>query len=147
MAIENDQEFKKVLSELSVADQRVVAARFVESVIYLNEDPLILRALSIAKDKMHSQVEFEEVYKSVKALAVSTYTACGNDADWPAQAAHFVATATKACLTPADQLGNKNNLAWKCAMQARMAKNCDMIDSEEIDNEAKKQYAVVEEFE
>ena len=149
MAIQNDQEFKKALAELSVADQRVVGARFVESVIHLNNDPLIVRALKVAEDKMHSQVEFDEVYKSVKSLSVTTYTACGDDADWPAQAAHFVATATKACLTPADQLGGKNNLAWKCAMQARMAKNCEMIesDSDEIDNEAQKQYAIVDEFE
>ena len=147
MSIQNDQDLKKALSALSVADQRVVGARFVESVIHLNSDPLIVRALKIAEDKMHSQVEFDEVYKSVKSLAVSTYTACGDDADWPAQAAHFVATATKACLTPVEQLGTKNNLAWKCAMQARMAKNCEMIDSDEIDNEAQKQYAIVEELE
>lgn len=145
MSIQNDQELKRELSKLSVAEQRVVAAKFVESVAYLNTDPLIERALMIAKDKMHSNLEFDEVYKSVKSLAVKTYTACGADADWPAQAAHFVATATKACLTPVEHLGNKNNLAWKCAMQARMAKNCEMIESESqtMDNEAQKQYAIL----
>jgi len=145
MTIHNDQELKKALSELSVAEQRQVAAQFVESVAYLNPDPLIERALKIARDEHHSDFEFEEAYKSVKSLAIKTYTACGDDADWPSQAAHFVATAAQACLTPVEHLGDKNNLAWKCAMQTRMAKNCEMIesDSETIDNEAQKQYAII----
>lgn len=36
MAIHNDQEFKQVLSKLSIADQRILASQFVASVIYLN---------------------------------------------------------------------------------------------------------------
>lgn len=145
MTIENDQQFRQTLSDLSVAEQRKVAAKFIESVAYLNPDPLIARALNIAREDNHSDFEFEEAYKSVKSLAIKTYTACGEDADWPAQAAHFVATAAQACLTPEAQLGNKKNLAWKCAMQTRMAKNCEMIesDSDVIDNEAQKQYAIV----
>lgn len=157
MTIHNDQEFKQALSELTIADQRVLAAQFVESVVYLNSDPIIKHALKLARNKMTSgsvseENEFDAAYKSVKSLAVKTYTACGDDADWPAQAAHFIATATKACLTPMDHLGNnsgiKNNLAWKCAMQSRMAKNCEMIesDSRTIDNEAQKQYAISNDF-
>lgn len=147
MTIHNDQEFKQALSALSIAEQRVLAARFVASVAYLITDPLITRALNLAKDENYSDTELNELYKSVKSLAVKTYTACGDDADWPAQAAHFVATATRAFLTPVEQLGNKNNLAWKCAMQSRMAKNCEMMesDSETIDNEAQKQYAIINE--
>ncbi|MCU7819155.1 MAG: hypothetical protein KZQ57_09900 [gamma proteobacterium symbiont of Lucinoma myriamae] len=134
-----------------------MAAQFVESVVYLNSDPLIEHALKVVRNKMHTgsvseESEFDAAYKSIKSLAVKTYTACGDDADWPAQAAHFIATATKACLTPMDHLYNnsgiKNNLAWKCAMQTRMAKNCEMIesDSRTIDNEAQKQYAISNDF-
>ena len=148
MTINNEQEFKQVLSELSVDEQRILASQFIESVAYLNPDPLIEHALKVARDKTLSSNDFEEAYKSIKSLVVNTYTACGNDADWPAQAAHFVATATKACLIPLAQLADKNNLAWKCAMQTRMANNCEMIesDSNTINNEAQKQYAITNNF-
>lgn len=157
MTIHNDQEFKQALSELSIAQQRILAAQFVESVVYLNADPLIKHALKVVRNNtssgsMSEDSEFDAAYKSIKSLAVNTYTACGGDADWPAQSAHFIATATKACLTPMEQQGNntgiKNNLAWKCAMQSRMAKNCEMIesDSSTIDNEAQKQYVISNDF-
>ena len=148
MTVQNDQEFRQVLSELSIDDQRMLAAQFVESVIHLNQDPLIKNALKVAKQNMHSTDDFVETYKSIKSLSVNTYTACGNDADWPAQAAHFIASATKVCLMPLEQLGEKKNLAWKCAMQARMAKNCEMIesDSDMIENEAQKQYDITNNF-
>ena len=146
--INNDHEFKKALEELSISEQRVLAAQFVASVISLNPDPLIERALKTVRDKKHSNSEFNEIYTSIKSLSIKSYTSCGADADWPAQAAHFVATATKACMTPLEQLGSKNNLAWKCAMQTRMAKNCEMIESDEdvIDNEAQKQYAIINDY-
>ena len=153
MTIQNDQELKQTLAALSVDEQRLLAAQFVESVAHLNQDPLIARALKVARVKKHSssafeKSEFDEAYSRIKSLAVKTYTACGADADWPAQAAHFVATATRACLTPMEQLGKNKNLAWKCAMQTRMAKNCEMIDSDSdsIDNEAQKQYAITNNF-
>ena len=151
MLINNDQDFKKAISELNITDQRKLAAKFVESVLYLNPDPLIKNALEIAGKKILSDSDteqFEEAYKNIKSLAVNTYTACGGDADWPAQAAHFIATATKACLTPAERLDNNNKLAWKCAMQSRMAKNCEMIESDNdvIDNEAQNQYIIINNF-
>jgi len=142
--INNDQEFKKALAGLSIAEQRELAAQFVASVSSLCPDPLIERALKTASDKKHSDNDFNEIYQRIKSLSIKTYTSCGDDADWSAQAAHFVASAAKACLTPQQQLGDKNNLAWKCAMQARMAKNCAMIESDEelVDNEAQKQYII-----
>ncbi len=75
----------------------------------------------------------------MKAYSVQTFTACGRDADWASQAEHFVAAAALAALLPEKQLPATNTvLAWKAAMQARMAKNCEMIlnDQCELDNEA-----------
>ncbi len=145
MIIKNDQAFKKLLSTLSIKEQRMVAAQFITSVVSLNSDPLIERALKIVSDEQSPQSELDDIYKSLKTLSVKTYTACGDDADWAAQAAHFVVTATKVCLTPLGQLNNKNNLAWKCAMQTRMARSCEMIETQSdiVDNEAQKQYAVI----
>lgn len=146
--INNDQALKSALAGLSIAQQRELGAQFIDSVISLNPDPLIEQALKMARNKMHSTSDFNELYKRIKSLSVQTYTSCGNDADWPAQAAHFVASAAKACMTPQEQLGNKNNLAWKCAMQTRMAKNCQMIESDEalVDNEAQKQYVITNDY-
>jgi hypothetical protein len=148
MSIANDQQLKKFLSELSIVEQRQLSADFIESIIALNPDPLIARVIELAREDQTSQLEMEEAYRSIKSLAVNTYTACGADADWKAQAAHFVATAAKACLTPESQLDGKNTLAWKCAMQARMAKNCEMMESESdiVENEAQKQYQLADNF-
>lgn len=146
--INNDQEFKQALAGLTIAEQRELAVQFIDSVIALNSDPLIERAIKTVRNAEPSASEFNEVYKLIKNLSVKTYTSCGDDADWPAQAAHFVVSAAKACMTPEDHLGHKKNLAWKCAMQTRMAKNCEMIDSEEgvVANEAQKQYAITDDY-
>lgn len=148
MNIQNDSELKQALEKLSIEEQRVVAAQFVESVLYLNNEPLIKRALEVARNNNRTPIEFDDAYKNVKSLAVKSYTSCGENADWDAQAAHFVAEAAKACLTPEEQLEVKQNLAWQSAIQARMAKNCAMIENENevIDNEAHKQYQIVNEF-
>lgn len=143
--INNDQELKKALAGFSIAEQRELAAQFVNSVSSLNTDPLIERVIKITHNNIPAKNELEEVYKLIKSQSVKTYTSCGDDADWLLQAAHFVATAAKVCVTPEEQLGNHNNLAWKCAMQTRMAKNCAMMESDEdiIDNEAQKQYVII----
>ncbi len=147
MIVKNDPEFKKVLSNFSIIEQRRLAAQFIENVKHLNSEPVIERALKIAKTDS-SENEIEDIYKQIKSLVVKTYTSCGDETDWALQAGHFVLTATKACLTPAGHLDNKNSLAWKCAMQTRMARNCEMIESETdvVDNEAQKQYTIANDF-
>jgi hypothetical protein len=148
MTIKNDQEFRAVIDALSIPEQRALGARFVDNVAYLCQEPVIQRGLEAAKNPQLSPTETAEMFKSVKSLAVQTYTNCGDETDWSEQAAHFVAVATRVCLTPQNQLGKKHNLAWKCAIQSRLAKNCAMIDSssEQLDNVARKQYAIVEDF-
>lgn len=145
MTIKNDQEFKKVLAELSISQQRELGVQFVNSVLSLNSDPLIVRTLDTVQKQ--NEGEYNDLYAALKSLAVKTYTTCGNEADWMAQAAHFVVSAAKICVTPEEQL-KKNNLAWQCAMQTRMANNCAMMerDNEELDNEAQKQYVIADEF-
>jgi len=147
MEIKNDHDFKKALSELSITDQRKLAAQFIESVENLNTDSIIERALDVVRAEP-SENELVEMYKQVNSQVVKTYTSCGDETDWSLQAAHFVLSATKACLMPLVHLGSKNNLAWKCALQTRMARNCDMIELEgdNVDNEAQKQYVIASTF-
>ncbi len=146
--ITNDQQLREALNSLTPQQQRVLGGLYVSNVSYLSDDPRISRAVEAAAKSDISLQELEDTYKSVKSFATQSYTACGQDADWGAQAEHFVAAAATACLAQEDQSGSKANSAWKAAMQARMAKNCEMIqkDEGELANEAEKQYRIAEKY-
>jgi hypothetical protein len=92
--------------------------------------------------------ELEDAFKAAKAYATKTYTDCGKDTDWLAQADHFVAASAAAALTPDALLTEKQNRAWKAAMQARMAVNCTLIEEDDAPetSEAEHQYALAEAF-
>ena len=146
--ITNDQQLREALSNLSGTQQRELGGQFVSSVSHLSSDSRITRAIEAAAKSDISPQEQEEIYKSVKAFATQTYTACGQDADWAAQAEHFVAAAAAASLASEEQSGTTGNNAWKSAMQARMAKNCEMILNDEggVANEAERQYEIAEKY-
>lgn len=148
MKISNDQEFKNALSNLSPGQQRQLGARFSESVFGPVDNPRLAGALKVALAPESSEQELKDAYKVAKSIATKTYTACGRDADWGLQAEHFVAAACAAALTPDDLTAETFNAAWKAAIQARMAKNCQMIeaDSGELENEADRQYRLTETF-
>jgi hypothetical protein len=147
-SITNDQQLRAALENLSVQQQRTLGARFAGSVSGISEDPRLQKALETAMNTGSSEQELEDAHKIAKSIATKTYTACGRDADWIAQAEHFFAASCTAALTPDSLASPDINLAWKAAMQARMAKNCMMIqnDAGELDNEAQKQYRLAEEF-
>lgn len=142
--INNDQQLREALNELDLADQRRLGAQFVLSVSHLCTHTTITQGLKTLENIAVDTQDIESAYRNVKALSIEKYTACGRDADWSTQAEHFVASALSACLLPEDQLTPKDNLAWKAAMQARMARNCEMImnDRGEVDNEAVRQYTI-----
>jgi hypothetical protein len=146
--ITNDQELRAALDVLSVNDQRALAARFANSVAGLTGNTRLHRALEVAMEPDLTEHEREDSYKAAKSISVQTYTSCGRDADWEAQAEHFVAASCAVALTPDSLIVEKMNLAWKAAIQARMAKNCMMIESDagETENEALKQYEIADEF-
>lgn len=146
--ISNDKELRAALDALSLPQQRALGARFANSVAGLTSNERLLKLLDTAMEPQLSAEEQTEAFKGAKSISVSTYTACGKDADWEAQAEHFVAAACMVALTPDELVTEKQNLAWKAAIQSRMAKNCIMIgdDAGEVDNEAVKQYEITEEF-
>jgi hypothetical protein len=148
LEITNDQQLRQALNNQPLETQRNLGAYFVASVSHLSSNPVVSQGLQVAKNPQRTTAELELAYKSAKKLAVDSYTACGRDADWAAQAEHFVAAAITACLLPQEQYSEKENIAWKAAMQARMAKNCEMIlqDKGEIDNEAARQYTITMEL-
>jgi hypothetical protein len=146
--INNDIDLRALLNKLPPAQQRVIGARFAKSVLHLSRDERVNRAIDTAARADASAEELEDAYRAAKAHATKTYTACGTDTDWLAQADHFVAAATAAALTPDHLLAEKTNRAWKAAMQARMANNCELVetDDDSHSDEVKRQYGIADEF-
>ncbi|WP_275096406.1 hypothetical protein [Sedimenticola hydrogenitrophicus] len=148
MNISNDQALKNALNGLSREQQRLLGARYTQSVSALVDNPRLMNALKVALLPESTTEELKDAYKVAKSIATKTYTACGHDADWGLQAEHFIAAACAAALTP-DALTTDNlNAAWKAAIHSRMAKNCLMIDSDSIEaeGEAERQYRLTEAF-
>jgi len=145
--ISNDQELRDLLGRLPADQQRIIGLRFAQSVMRLSRDERVNRAIATGLRNDATDTELEDAYHAAKAWATKTYTDCGKDTDWLAQADHFVAAATTAALTPEGLLMEKTNRAWKAAMQARMANNCEMVESEgEPLDEVHRQYAIAGEF-
>lgn len=146
--ISNDHDLREALNALSAIRQRILGAKFAENVIHLSKDERVNRAATTAQNPDAGDTELQDTYKAAKSYATKTYTACGKDTDWLAQADHFVAASVAAALTPADQLSAKTNPAWKAAVQARMAKNCEMMEDDEgeMETEAERQYRIAGEI-
>lgn len=144
--ITNDSELRQFIDSLGFEQQRALGVKFAASVIDLTADPRLKKALETALAPGVSAPEIEEAYKAAKAISTATFTACGRDADWLAQAEHFVAAALQAALAPADQLPGKGTAAWKAAMHARMARNCAMIETGQgsADSESQRQYKIAQ---
>ena len=145
MAISNDKDFKAALAGLSTAQQRQVAARFVQRVFPLSGDTRIKAALDTAGRAGIADAELALASQAANSARVESFTRCGKETDWSAQAGHFVARAAVACVKPA---AAGDNLAWEAAMQARMARTCQTVaDGAGTDNrEAEEQYRILEAF-
>ncbi len=146
--IANDQELRTFLDTLSDLDRRRIGLQFAGGVDHLCQDERVKRAITAGQRSDASQTELEDAYRAAKAWATKTYTDCGKETDWLAQADHFVAAATAAALTPAALLSETTNCAWKAAMQARMANNCELVEAEVTlpQGEAERQYQIASDF-
>lgn len=143
MSIRNDPDFKAALMALDSGRQRRVAARFVGSAQALCDDPRVTAAVSFAKRADISEAELSVIFQAAKQAAVERYTHCGDEADWPNQAGHFLAEAAMACVAPASP-----TLAWDVAMRVRVARTCEAIASGHGSehSEAENQYRLLETF-
>jgi len=144
--IRNDHELRAALAGLSADRQRALGAQFAKSVIALNRDERVARAVETALNIEASPAELEDALRAAKGYATKTYTDCGKDTDWLAQADHFVAAATAAALS--QEAGDRQSRAWKAAVQARMAVNCAQMEETEGEegSEADRQYSAAEAF-
>ncbi len=127
--INNDAEFKQALHGLDAAQQRTVAAMFIEHVLSLSDDNRIKRAVKIASDDTASADEISDALKSAKAGIMDSSTRCGAEGNWTDQAGYFVARAAVAALTPQAQ-SKSGSPAWQAALSCRMAQTSIQIDSD-----------------
>jgi hypothetical protein len=156
--ITTNEDFLKSLHSLSLQQQRIVAARFLKTVLDLVQDEHLEHAQRVAAKSNLTAEELLDNYHSVYAIYVKTNPRSGlNALDWQQQAKHFVAEACLTCLAPSYEEAPSHYLAQKVAMYCRMARTCAGIDhegdyptfkktevllKEEVDN----QYRIVSEF-
>jgi hypothetical protein len=145
MAISNDTEFKTALNKLTVAQQRQAASRFVENVLPLCKDARVKGAVTAARRQDITDAELTALFQATKSASVESFTQCGREADWLAQAGHFVAEAAMACVKAVEA---GDNLAWNAGMSARMARTCEAIagGAGTENSEAAAQYRILAEF-
>lgn len=141
--ITNDTEFKQALLGLDPAQQRAVAAKFVEHVLPLSTDERINRVVKIAADNDASADELSNALRTAKAATFDSHTRCGSEGNWTEQAGYFVSRAAMAAVTPCEQCAS-NSPAWQAAMSSRMAQTSILIDDESSEqpthNESEWQY-------
>lgn len=144
----NDHDLRAAVDALSADRQRVLGAQFAQSVAGYNRDERVARAIETALNIEASPGEVEDAFKAAKSYATKTYTDCGKDTDWLAQADHFVAAAAAAALTPDALQPDRQNRAWKAAVQARMAVNCAQMEETEgeEEGEVERQYRIANAF-
>jgi hypothetical protein len=146
--IHKDHQLREALDGLDPVGQRLLGARFAYGVIHLSRDERVNRAIEIGMRANATPGEIADAFRAARARATSTYTDCGKDTDWLAQADHFVAASAAAALAPDLPAAERGKPAWKAAVQARMAANCQLMESDEIadQTEAQRQYAIASEF-
>ena len=144
--IANDAVFKAELQKLDDDAQRLVGARFVSNVLDLADDDRVGRVIEVASEPDSTADQLEAAYKTARTTSTDSYTRCGADGDWKAQAGYFVAKAAASCLTPADKC-KPGGPAWQAATAARMARTSALIDSgEDAASESKQQYIILADF-
>lgn len=145
--VSSDEEFRKVLDDMDVVRQRVLAARFVQNVLPLSNDKRLAHVVEVAADENATVEELDSVYRSALAAAIEGHTRCGSEGDWTEQAGYFVARAAAASVSQAGQADN--GPAWQAAMSARMARTCKMIDATDDgahSEEREAQYRMLNEY-
>ncbi len=145
MTINNDKDFKSALANLSISRQRQIAALFVQRVFSLSNDVRIKATLEAASRPDISDAELTVISQAANSARVESFTQCGKETDWSAQAGHFVAKAAVACVKAAEAGASP---AWDAAMQARMARTCETVATGEgtENREAEEQYRILEAF-
>jgi hypothetical protein len=144
--IHSDTEFRQKLESLDPAQQRILAARFVEKVLSLCDDERVCRIVKVAANPDASADELANALHTARVAIIDSHARCGAECAWKDQAGYFVARAAAAAVSPPGQLAG--GTAWQAAMSSRMAETCRSIDTAE-DNAGqtrKEQYLILSEY-
>ncbi len=126
------QEFKEVLDKLPLDQQRVVAARFVEDVLDLTDDDIIIQAQKIAADPDATPEALMSAYHSARHAAVESSVHGDLELiNWQKQTAYFVAKACSESLAPSHHGITWSHLTFNVASHCRMARLCATVEHEE----------------
>jgi 3'-phosphoadenosine 5'-phosphosulfate (PAPS) 3'-phosphatase len=145
MAIQTEKEFKTALAALPLAHQRQIAAVFVQRVLDLSHDVRVKNALTAAARADITPEELALAAHLAHSAQVASYAQCGHDSNWECAAGHFVARAAECSVRAASE---GDPVAWEAAMQARLARTCQMVaQGEGTDNdESAAQHQILETF-
>lgn len=145
--ITTDKEFSEALNNLSLEQQRIVGALFVDNVLKLSDDPRVAKALEAAKNSEISEDELNLARRNIKAASLEAHTRCGAEGEWLDQAGYFVARAAEACIETQVRSQGKGP-AWKAATSARMARTCLASESGEDAHGAERhdQYKILTDY-
>jgi hypothetical protein len=130
--ITTNEAFRESLSSLTLAQQRAVSARFIESVLDLANASCIKQAPAILSkiDDMSAE-DLEDAYRAAHSVYLQTSPRSHFSLlDYRQQAEHFVAEACMHCLAPTYYEANKQHLAERVSMYCLMARTCASIDHE-----------------
>jgi hypothetical protein len=70
--INNDQDLRALLYKLPADQQRIIGARFAQSVVHLSKDERVNRAIETALRADATAGELEDAYRAAKAWATKT---------------------------------------------------------------------------
>jgi len=144
--ISDDRTFRSALEALSPIAQRQLAAQFAAAVLPLSGDTRLQAAITTAARSDCSVAELARLAMMLRGVVVESYSSCGSECDWHAQAGHFAARAALACVQP--HAGRSQ--AWEAAMAARMARTSAAIaagaGTDASRDEAQQQYRLFAEL-
>ena len=124
--------FREALVSLTLTQQRVVSAKFIENVLDLAHESCIKQGQAIlGKIDRISAEDLEKAYHSTHSVYVHTYPRCDlSPLDCKKQAEHFVAEACVHCLAPTYYEAKRHHLAERVSSYCIMARTCASIDNE-----------------
>lgn len=129
--ITSSESFRQSLSELPIAQQRMVGARFIANVLDLTTDARLENAQETAGRREVDAHELESAYHAAHSAYVENHPRSDlAELDWSKQAAHFVAEACMVCLAPTYSEAQKHHLAEKVAKYCLMARICSSVEHE-----------------
>jgi len=131
-AIETNKEFFKVLSSLSLEDQRRVGVKFIDAVLDLANDEQIKNIISTAENSDIFEDGLSDAYRLAHSIYIKSQPHLDmTEMNYDRQAGTFVAEAAMVCVSPTFREATVRHLAQKVASYCRMARTCSSLSHDD----------------